>query len=68
MKWNVGVVPAELSGLTVLEQLLITRWFHIVHVVTVHGSVGGGNLWFSSHTKPFFATQSWLSCPGPPSF
>jgi hypothetical protein len=53
MKWNVGVVLAELSGLTVLEQLLIMRRFHVVHVSTVHGSVGGGDLRFSSHAKPF---------------
>jgi hypothetical protein len=49
----VGVVPAELSGLTVLEQLLITRWFHVLLVVTVYSSIGGGDLWFSSDTRPF---------------
>jgi hypothetical protein len=46
-KWNVGVVLVELMGLTILEQLLVTRRFH------VHGSLGGGNLLFSCHAKPF---------------
>ena len=53
MKWNVGIILAELSRLTVLEQLLIMRWFHVVHVLNVHSSVGGGDLWFSSHARPF---------------
>ena len=52
-KWNVGVVPVELSGLTVLEQLLITRRFHATVVVTVYGSIEGGNLRFSSDARPF---------------
>jgi hypothetical protein len=43
-KWNMGVVPAELLGLTVLEQLLVMRQFHVMLVLTVYGSVGGGDL------------------------
>jgi hypothetical protein len=52
-KWNVGVAPVELSGLTLLEQLLITKQFHVMVIVTVYGSVGGGDLRFSFDARPF---------------
>jgi hypothetical protein len=52
-KWNVGVVPVELLRLRVLEQLLVTKRFHVTLVLMVYSSVGGGDLWFSFGARPF---------------
>ena len=46
-----GVMPPQLSDLSMLKQLLITKHFHVRYLVTVLGSARAGDLQFFTQAK-----------------
>jgi hypothetical protein len=56
-KWALSLVPRELTSLTLLEQLLITKCFHVKHVLNYAWPNDGNSLAYKVSIKPFASTS-----------